>query len=312
MRVERRSVVAIAVLAVAWTTRLHAEQHPSPTPPPASQRPTHYVAAYGVPLAPPVYLVNFLLLYFSKPDLATYLPAYRAQLPQALYQCLFDGRENGCPYDVAAPLLAEQAADGGRSGNKIASWPPDSCQTDPQWQHLAPPPYRRPDQINEPLGAAETARIARALGFDPAMVLTEFQYECMVTPNGGENDAARAIINACFPALTNSNGNASPALSSYGLNLDELGVVRSLCAPDAPCLEGNKLFFGPLERIARECDFEEKLARLVAGTPIRTFAREGGTCQHTWASVCIAENECPGNGAQSSNTCAPSLANPEP
>jgi hypothetical protein len=312
MRVRKSPIVALAVLAVTWTPRLHAEQHPSPTPPPTSQRPTHYVAAYGVPLAPPVYLVNFLLLYFSKPDLAAFLPAYRAQLPQDLYQCLLDGRENGCPYDFAAPLLAEQAADSGGSGNKIASWPPESCQTDPQWQHLAPPPYRLPDQINQPLGGAETARIARALGFDQAMVLTERQYECMITPNGGENDAARAIIDACFPALTNSNGNASPALSSYGLNLDEQGVVRSLCAPGAPCLEGNKLFFGPLEKIASECRFEEKLARLLAKTQIRTFAVDGGKCQNTWASACIAEDECPGNGSQSSNNCAPSLADPEP
>lgn len=307
MRIRKALPVALVVVAVAWTTPLDAEAQQLRTT--ASELPANYVAPYGVALAPPVYLVNFLLLYFSNPEIAAYMPAYRTPLPQELYQCLFDAPENSCPYDFAAPLLSEQAADGVGSGNKNAAWP-SSCQTHPQWRHLAPPQYRRPEQINEPLGRSKTARIARALGFDQDMILTEREYECLTVPNGGSNDPSRDIINACFADLTNSNGNASTPLSSYGLSIDQLGDVRSLCAPDAPCLEGNKLFFGPLEAIARECGFLDKLFRLVTETPMTQFIKEGGECQHAWFNACIAEAECPGNGGQSSNSCEPSLKNP--
>jgi len=307
MKTKQSSIVTLVVLALAWTTSLHAEaQRPRSA---ASEPATNYVAPYGVALAPPVYLVNFLLLYFSKPTLAAYMPAYRTPLPQELYECLFDAPENSCPYDLAAPLLAEQAAGGDGSGNKNAAWP-SKCQTAARWRNLAPPQYRRPEQINEPLGGSKTARIARALGFDQDMVLTDKEYQCLTVPNGGNNDPSRDILNACFADLTNSNGNASTPLSSYGLSIDELGDVRSLCAPDAPCLEGNKLFFGPLEAIARECGFLDKLIRLITETKIVQFIQEGGECQHEWFNACIAEAQCPGNGAQSSNTCALSLKNP--
>jgi hypothetical protein len=307
MKTKKSSAVTIVALALVWTTSLRAEARPPQGA--GSEPPTNYVAPYGVPLAPPVYLVNFLLLYFSRPELAAYLPAYRTQLPQELYECLFHTPENGCPYDVVAPLLSEQAADRGGSGNKDAPWP-SSCDTHPRWRHLAPPQYRRPEQINEPLGGSKAARIARALGMDQDMILTDAEYECLTTTNGGSNDLSRDIINACFPDLTNSNGNASIPLSSYGLSIDELGDVRSLCAPFAPCLEGNKLFFGPLEAIAGECGFSGKLRRLETETPMKQFVDEGGACQRDWADACIAETPCPGNGGQSSNTCSPSLKNP--
>ena len=307
MRITRSLTVTLVALAIAWTTPLHGEP-PRPGRA-ASGPPTSWVAPYGVPLAPPVYLVNFLLLYFSNPELAAYMPAYRTPLPQELYECLFHTPENSCPYDFAAPLLSDQAVARVASGNKEATWS-TKCETDPQWRHLAPPQYRRPEQINEPLGDGKAARIAQALGMDQDMILTEPEYACLTQPNGGGHDVSRDIINACFADLTNSKGNASIPLSSYGLSFDELGDVRSLCAPDAPCLEGNKLFFGPLEAIARECGFLDKLLRLVTETPMRQFINEGGQCQHEWFSACIAETQCPGNGEQSSNSCAPSLKNP--
>ena len=90
MRIKKPSAVTLVALALVWTTSLRAEAPPHSA---GSQPPTNYVAPYGVPLAPPVYLVNFLLLYFSKPELAAYLPAYRTPLPQELYQCLRHPRE---------------------------------------------------------------------------------------------------------------------------------------------------------------------------------------------------------------------------
>jgi hypothetical protein len=66
------------------------------------------VAPFGVPLAPPIYLVNFLLLYWSSPESATYMPGYRAALPQEVYQCLFENPD-GCHYGDMTKYFAEQA-----------------------------------------------------------------------------------------------------------------------------------------------------------------------------------------------------------
>ena len=43
---------------------------------------------YGVAVTPAVYLVNFLLLYIANPNEAANMPAYRAIIPSALYDCL--------------------------------------------------------------------------------------------------------------------------------------------------------------------------------------------------------------------------------
>ncbi len=80
-------------------------------------------------------------------------------------------------------------------------------------------------------------------------------------------DIVREVICACSINLTYSKGNTDIPLSSYGLYLNLKGDVRNNCAPQAPCLEFNKLFAGPLEVIAKQCGFADKLARLVSETP---------------------------------------------
>lgn len=268
----------------------------------ASGPPSAFVAPYGVPLAPPIYLVNFLLLYFSNPESAANMPGYRVALPQEVYQCLFENPD-GCPYAEMAPFFAEQALARGGSQNKNASWPV-SCQTEPRWQSLAPPQYRQPDQINQPLGRKNADQIAQLLGIEQDMILTDKEYECLIgTP---PRDVARKIIYACSIDLTNSKGNTDIPLSSYGLYLSE-GDVLSDCAPHAPCLEFNNLFAGPLQAIAKECGFADKLGRLFVKTPILEFIKQGHQCQQTWMPSCIAEAACPGNGTQSNNSCAPSI-----
>jgi len=162
------------------------------------------VEPLGIPLAPPVYLINFLLLYFTNPEIAAYMPAYRAALPQEVYECLVENPD-GCPYTDMAQYFDEQALESGGSRNKNTSWP-SSCQTDPKWQSLAPPEYQQADQINQPLGKEKADRLARLLGIDQDMILTDEEYECMIgTPPRGP---AREIIFVCTNDLTNSNGNA--------------------------------------------------------------------------------------------------------
>jgi hypothetical protein len=74
------------------------------------------------------------------------------------------------------------------------------------------------------------------------------------------------IIFVCINNPTNSKGNADIPLSSYGLSLNEQRDIRGACAPDAPCLEFNALLAGPLEEIAIQCGWLEKLVRMETGT----------------------------------------------
>jgi hypothetical protein len=274
----------------------------------------------GMGLAPPIYLVNFLFMYLANPDeLGAYMPAYRAALPPEVYECLFNNVDEPekCSYATMQPFFEAQALNsGGGSRNKNSVWP-DGCQTDPRWQRLAPGKYRHPEQLNEPLGMKRAAQLARLLGITDDMLLTDDQYQCMLGTSG-DGDKSREIIRLCTQDLSNSNGNTDIPLSSYGLFLGEEENVRSLCAPGAPCLEFNKLFlpdFLPnstqesLFKIARECGFFENLVRLIAETQLIEFAVQGNECQMDWEPACIVETDCPGNGAQSNNSCQDSLVN---
>jgi hypothetical protein len=316
MRTKSVVTVTLAFWMIVSAGSLDAQGQGSPVskaPTAVSGPPNAYVQPFGVPLAPPVYFVNFLLLYWSNPEVAANMPAYRAALPQRVYECLFVNPE-GCPYPDMAPYFAEQVLAGaGGSRNKNADWPA-ACQADPRYEARAPRDYRSTDQINEPLGAKNAEQLARALGIDQQMILTRQEYACLIGGPGEELRRARELIILCSVEFTNSKGHSVLPLSSYGLALNNEGGVRSLCASDestgfeAPCLEANDIFAGPLQAIAAQCGFERKLFRLFTETPMPEFIKQGGECQAEWKGACIAESPCPGNGAQSNNSCAPSLA----
>ncbi len=255
----------------------------------ASKPTTACVEPFGVPLSPPIYLLNFLLIYFTNPEIAVYMPAYRAAIPQEVYKCLIENPE-GCPYSDMAQYFDKQAIKSGGSRNNSTLWP-SYCRTKPRWEVLAPPEYQQPDQINQPLGKEKADQLARLLGIDQDVILTHEEYECMIgTPPRGP---AREIIFVGTNDLTNSIGNAVIPLSSYGLSLNTQGDIRSNCAPDAPCLLFNKLAEGPLEAIAIECGFGHKLTHLINETPFLEFVLETPSCQKTTAPSCIAEAKCP-------------------
>ena len=308
--------VMLVFLVIGWAGSLYAQEwgtRPSMVPQAASGT-SAYVEPFGVPLAPGVYLANFMIFYFVKPDVAAYMPAYRAPLPQKVYECLYQSPNNSCPYDDMKKYFDEQALETGGSRNKSTSWPA-SCQIDPRWQALAAPEYRQPDQIHQPLGRKKADQLARLLNMDQDMILTEKEYECMMGTDQDppSNEFGRDIIRACLLDLTNSKGNADTPLSSYGLYLDEQENVRSNCAPDAPCLEFNELAKdGSLMKIAIQCGFKNKLKRLInpidTETPFPAILLEGVACQGDWVPSCIVEVACPGNGGQSNNSCAPSIA----
>jgi hypothetical protein len=287
------------------------------------------VEPIAIPVSPGVYLANFMILYFVSPGVAGNMPGYMAAIPREVYECLVENPE-GCPYVELEHYFDEQALKIGGGRNRTTFWP-NSCQVAPRWQSLGPPEYRQPDQISRPLGSRKADQLARRLGIEPDMVLTEDEYGCMLwgdpsDPNYDPNQYGRDIIRACLRDLTNSKGNpdGDVPLSSYGLSLDDQGRVRSNCAPNAPCLEFNGLAIpeeegkpSRLTKIALQCSlllppaagessFVEKLLRLFnpGQTPLVELLDGGVACQQEWGPVgglhpsCIVETISPGNGGQ--------------
>ncbi len=229
------------------------------------------IEPYGVPVTPAVYLVNFLLLYIANPSEAANMPAYRTAIPVELYDCLKDNPQ-GCPFDQFEGFFDNQDIDNG------ASILPSECRAEPKWEVLAPSVAKHPDQINEPLGAQRADRLARRLGIDKSMILTDAEYQCTIGPPATRTQDQETIFQ-CINNLTNSNGNTDIPLSSYGLAITDDGNVQSLCAPQAPCLVFNDLFAGPLEKIAFNCGWERKLESMVRATPFFRFVDRGHRCQ---------------------------------
>ena len=258
-----------------------------PSEVPGSHEPDHEV--YSPSVTPAIYLVNFLLEYMANPDLAAYMPAYKAPIPQPVVDCLEQNPTGtGCPYADYRQFFDEQVFD-----NRKCFWP-DFCQEAAKWAHLAPRKLTRTEQLNEPLGRRRADQIAHVLGMDEGMILTDAEYHCVIGTPPRDHD--REIIFRCIYDLTNSNGNAVIPLSSYGLNVTEEGNLRSICAPKAPCLEFNALFRGPLEAIFAECGCLDKFLRVVAETQFPQFIEDANPCQESGKPACLIETTCAGNG----------------
>jgi len=246
---------------------------------------------YGPPISPAIYLVNFLLLYMVNPGVAANMPAFKAPIPKAVVACL-EQNPSGCPYAAFEHLFDKQASGNRRLGPNRCFWPVE-CQLERNFVRLAPPRARRSRQINKPLGIERAAQLARALGIDERMILTEEQYRCLIgTPGNRTSDQQTFFL--CIRQLTNSKGNAAIPLSSYGLYVNEQGDVRSVCAPDAPCLDVNALLVGPLEQIALQCGFLEKFLRLLNQTTLLRLIPGGFACQDSHKPACIIETNCVG------------------
>jgi hypothetical protein len=282
---QTRTVAILSVtlgIAVFFSPGPLAAQHAQ-----ASRNHESANEVYSPSLTPAIYLVNFLLLYMANPDLAAYMPAYKAPIPQQIVDCL-EQNPTGCPYADYRRYFDEQVFD-----NRECFWP-DVCQENARWARLAPRKVRQPEDINEPLGRRRADQLAHLLGMDAGMILTDAEYHCLIGIPPRDHD--REIIFRCIYNLTNSNGNAAIPLSSYGLNVTEQGDVRSICAPCSPCLEFNALFGGPLEAIFAECGCLEKFLRVVAETPLLQLIEDANPCQESGEPACLIETTCAGCG----------------
>jgi len=293
----RTAVILTVTLAIPLflsADPLAAQLSPTPTCSPnlftipeASR--SHEVAnqVYAPSVTTAVYLVNFLLLYMANPDLAAYMPAYRAPIPQPLVDCL-DQNPMGCLWADYRRYFDEQVFD-----NRECFWP-DVCQENARWASLAPRKLTRRQQLNEPLGRRRADQLAHLLGMDAGMIFTDLEFHCVIGIPPRDHD--REIIFRCMYNLTNSNGNAAIPLSSYGLNVTEQGYVRSICAPCSPCILFNDLFGGRLAEICEECGALEKLLRVETETLLLQFIEDGSPCQSSGGPACLIETTCAGNG----------------
>jgi len=260
--------------------------------PDRSQNPGPY---YGVAITPAVYFVNFLLLYWANPLDAANMPAYRAPIPQEFATCLL-GNPDGCRYaDYQQYFNGQDAcADGNRDKCR---WKLPQCDVEPSTQLLAPREFNNLDQINQPLGIIHATNLARKLGIEEEFVLSPDEFQCLIGMRDNRTTDQETIV-ACIDELTNSNGVADIPLSSYGLAFDDPdspgdSLVRSVCAPTAPCLRMNEVLEGPLEKLAAQCRFERKLGRLFLDTDMVKFLFLGNQCQtnsrHDTSYACMAE-----------------------
>ena len=249
---------------------------------------------FGVPLTPGVYLINFLFLYIANPEDAANMPAYMAPLPSEFVACL---RETpaGCPwedykqyFDLDGPGSAPPT-----SSRCECEWQAE-CQL-PDFQELSAGRYQVPAQINQPLGMTRAKEMARLLGIEDSMLLTEDEYHCVIGTEPRTDD--QEIIVECVANLTNSTGNADIPLSSYGLDISPDGLLRSNCAPDAPCLAFNELLAGPLEKMMADCGAAAKFLEMVTRTPFLEFGKFGNGCQSGSKPACVVEAQCSLEGA---------------
>ncbi len=285
-------ILAAAIILSAGSLAAQTSPTPTCTPqlftiPQASRGHQVTNEVYAPSVTTAVYLVNFVLLYMANPDLAAYMPAYRAPIPQPVVDCL-EQNPMGCPWADYRRYFDEQVFD-----NRECFWP-DVCQENARWARLAPRKARRPEQINAPLGRRRADQLAHLLGMDAGMIFTDLEFHCVIGIPPRDHD--REIIFRCMYNLTNSNGNAAIPLSSYGLNVTEQGNVRSICAPCSPCLEFNALFGGRLEAIFAECGCLDKFLRVVAETPLLQLIEDANPCQMSGEPACLIETTCAGNG----------------
>jgi len=230
-------------------------------------------------------------MYWSNPHNAANMPTYRAPIPPQLATCLLDNPD-GCRYADYQQYFNGQDACADGNGDKCR-WKLQ-CEVEPSSQHLAPPEFANPNQINQPLGITHATNLARKLGIDKEIVLTPDEFQCLIGIPG-QRSPDQDTIEACIDELTNSNGVADIPLSSYGLAFDDPAspsesLVRSVCAPHAPCLRFNELFAGPLEELAENCGFPDKLRRLFIETPLVRFLTLGNACQSS--SIASTEGAC--------------------
>lgn len=109
-------------------------------------------------------------------------------------------------------------------------------------------------QLNQPLGQKKADKIAKSLGLDKSLCFTEQQYLAFITgqgENGSGNPEDAKLVDESVKLLTNTCGNpliriidgklTRIILGSYGLIVNEAGMLESPANPDAPTRKVNEV-----------------------------------------------------------------------
>jgi hypothetical protein len=109
-----------------------------------------------------------------------------------------------------------------------------------------------PAQLHAPIGRARADEIAAGMGLSPDDAFTPQQYHDFVTGQGVDGDPTQAaLVDKSVAILTNTVGRPLPSvidgqvtgsvLASYGLFVNETGVLMSLANDDAPTRQANSV-----------------------------------------------------------------------
>ena len=274
--------LTLAMAVFFWVGPLVAQ----PSEAPRSHKTPNEV--YAPSVTPAIYLINFLFLYMANPDLAAY--CRHIERPFLNRSSIVWSKIQGAapmliitnPSRIpTVALIKTGSASGRRFARRCEMGAPGAAQIQTGCRHQR--------AIGE--GASGSIRSSPRHGRRHDPDAGETSVLIGIPPR----DHDREIIFRCIYNLTNSTGNAAIPLSSYGLNVNEQRDIRSVCAPDAPCLEFNSLFGGRLEVIAAECGFLDKLLRVETETPLLQFVQDGNPCQESGEPACL-EATCAGNG----------------
>ncbi len=145
-----------------------------------------------------------------------------------------------------------------------------------EFEYLAPTQATDPSQINQCLGRKRADKIAKKIGLKEKYTLTEKQYVEFIfgKGRGGDPESAK-LADQSVRIFTNTNDrplvyldeNGEPVftvLASYGLFVNEQGLLMSLANPDAPTRKANDL----LKPLATSIS---GLSSMVHGLPFRNF-----------------------------------------
>ena len=217
---------------------------------------------------------------------------------------------SAAPNAGAAPTAKKPGAD---TGFTIPFSGPSS------YEGLAPTQLTDPSQLNQPLGQQRADQIARKLNLRKQDTLTQEQYELFITGGGNNGDQhATDLVNASVAILTNTtgrplysmvNGVQTPSvLGSYGLFVDEQGLLQSPANANAPTREINELLkpLGYLDTWLATNGATKTLAMLYR-SPYLVEAAYGAAAQQISGEAQLAPNSKGGVQTMVGMSMAPAL-----
>ena len=174
-------------------------------------------------------------------------------------------------------------------------------------------------QLHAPIGLARANEIAAGLGLSPDDVFTPAQYQDFITGQGvGGDPAQAALVDKSVAILTNTVGRPLPAvidgqatgsvLASYGLFVNEAGVLMSPANADAPTRQVNVVIApgGYLGTWCRDNGCERTIRALYASA-YRVEVVYGLLSQQISGEAQLVPNTKNGVNAQVGMSMAPSI-----